>query len=237
MTPFGKSEAWIKQNGSKELKRLKWGGELLPKLWDLSQNKFIESKDKFTKADLKTKSAMATDTVVNLLLIFVPASKILKIGKSAEVVEGLSKVEKGAETVQKISLAEKEVKAVEGISKAEKEAQAVEGLTKANRSVREAEKVAEGVSKAVVDSRKFSEYIFKDGAAPGKAVVYKNLGYSVKDSELLTKVYQEQAAAKYASENYTLGKLDSFGQRINIEMSLMVLVAPQEKRVISIQVG
>ena len=145
--PFGKSEAWIKQNGSKELKnfiRLKWGGELLPKLWDLSQNKFIESKDKFTKADLKTKSAMATDTVVNLLLIFVPASKISKIGKSAEVVEGLSKVEKGAEAVEKISLAEKEVKAVEGISKVAKEAKAVEGLTKTNRSVRKAEKVAEG---------------------------------------------------------------------------------------------
>ena len=148
--PFGKSEAWIKQNGSKELKnfiRLKWGGELLPKLWDLSQNKFIETKNKFEKADLKTKSAMATDTVVNLLLIFVPASKISKISKSAEVVEGLSKFEKGAETVQKISLAEKEVKAVEGISKVEKEAKVVEGLNKANRSVCEVEKVAEGVSK------------------------------------------------------------------------------------------
>jgi hypothetical protein len=31
---------------------------------------------------------------------------------------------------------------------------------------------------ATVDVRKFSEYIFKDGAAPGKDVVFKNLGYS-----------------------------------------------------------
>lgn len=34
------------------------------------------------------------------------------------------------------------------------------------------------------DVRKFSEYIFKDGAAPGKDVVYKNMGYGVQDSQL-----------------------------------------------------
>jgi hypothetical protein len=75
-------------------------------------------------------------------------------------------------------------------------------------------------NKVIVDSRKFSEYIFKDGAAPGKDVVFKNLGYNINDSKLLTKIYQEQGAAKYASGNYTLGKLDNFGQRINIEIEL-----------------
>jgi len=78
----------------------------------------------------------------------------------------------------------------------------------------------EGAGKATVDSRKFSEYVFKDGAAHGKDAVFKNLGYSAKDSELLAQIYQEQGAAKYASGNYTLGKLDDFGQRINIEIEL-----------------
>jgi hypothetical protein len=80
--------------------------------------------------------------------------------------------------------------------------------------------VAKGAENAVVDSRKFTEYIFKDGAAPGKDVVYKNMGYSINDSEALTNIYKEQASLKYATGEYTLGKADSFGQRINIEIEL-----------------
>ncbi len=98
------------------------------------------------------------------------------------------------------------------------------GLDDLDDSVDDAAKsTAEGAGKAgtaTVDIRKFSEYIFKDGAAPGKDVVYKNLGYGANDSELLAKIYQEQGAAKYASGNYTLGKSDNFGQRINIEIEL-----------------
>jgi len=81
----------------------------------------------------------------------------------------------------------------------------------------------EGATKAVnvnADVRKFSEYIFKDGAAPGKDVVYKNMGYGMNDSQALTNMYKEQAALKYAKGEYTLGKADSFGQRINIEIEL-----------------
>ena len=70
------------------------------------------------------------------------------------------------------------------------------------------------------DIRKFTEYIFKDGAAPGKDVVYKNMGYSINDSEVLINIYKEQATFKYAKGEYTLGKVDSFGQRINIEVEL-----------------
>jgi len=73
---------------------------------------------------------------------------------------------------------------------------------------------------ATADTRKFSEYIFKDGAAPGKDVVFENLGYTAGDSQMLANLYTNQAAAKYASGNYTLGKLDSFRQRINIEIEL-----------------
>lgn len=82
---------------------------------------------------------------------------------------------------------------------------------------------SEGTLKSVnvnADSRKFSEYIFKDGAAPGKDVVYKNMGYGMKDSQALTNMYKEQAALKYAKGEYTLGKANLFGQRINIEIEL-----------------
>ncbi len=86
-----------------------------------------------------------------------------------------------------------------------------------------AEQATMGTLKSVnvnADVRKFSEYIFKDGAAPGKDVVYKNMGYGVKDSQALSNMYKEQAALKYAKGEYTLGKADSFGQRINIEIEL-----------------
>nr|WP_052447515.1 hypothetical protein [Clostridium polynesiense] len=40
------------------------------------------------------------------------------------------------------------------------------------------------------------------------------------DSEKLINMYKEQAITKYAKGEYTLGKADSFGQRINIEIEL-----------------
>jgi hypothetical protein len=84
-----------------------------------------------------------------------------------------------------------------------------------------AEGAIEGAGKGTnADIRKFSEYIFKEGAAPGKDIVFKNLGYTAEDSQMLVNIYHDQATAKYASNNYTLGKLDSFGQRINIEIEL-----------------
>jgi hypothetical protein len=77
-----------------------------------------------------------------------------------------------------------------------------------------------GTGNATADVRKFSEYIFKDGAAPGKDIVFKELGYTANDSQMLTDLYKQQAATKYAANDYTLGRLDSFGQRINIEIEL-----------------
>ena len=46
------------------------------------------------------------------------------------------------------------------------------------------------------------------------------LGYTNSDSELLTKIYQTQGYSKYISGEYTLGKLNEFGQRINIGIEL-----------------
>lgn len=71
------------------------------------------------------------------------------------------------------------------------------------------------------DMRKFTEYIFKDGAAPGKDVVYKNLGYSMENSEALTKNYIEQAMKKYKKGQYQInGDPTQYGQKINIEIEL-----------------
>jgi filamentous hemagglutinin len=71
------------------------------------------------------------------------------------------------------------------------------------------------------DMRKFTEYIFKDGAAPGKDVVYKNLGYSMENSQALTKNYVEQAMTKYKNGQYQInGDPTQYGQKINIEIEL-----------------
>lgn len=50
--------------------------------------------------------------------------------------------------------------------------------------------------------------------------MYRNLGYGKEHADDLVKLYKEQAALKYKSGNYTLGKLDNYGQRINIEIEL-----------------
>lgn len=75
----------------------------------------------------------------------------------------------------------------------------------------------------IVDERKFSEYIFKEGSAPGKKEVYDALGYTKENSELLAEIYKQQAKTKYLNGDYTNGKLDECGQRINIEIELSSL--------------
>lgn len=46
------------------------------------------------------------------------------------------------------------------------------------------------------------------------------MGYDINDSEALIKIYKEQAASKFVKGEYTLGKADSYGQRIDIEIEL-----------------
>jgi hypothetical protein len=77
-----------------------------------------------------------------------------------------------------------------------------------------------GAAKATAPSEKFSNYIFKDGATHGKDAIFRGLGYSAEDSAQLAKLWEEQAAAKYAQGQYTLGKLDQYGQRINITIDV-----------------
>ncbi len=75
-------------------------------------------------------------------------------------------------------------------------------------------------TKATAPVEKFSQYIFKEGATHGKDVVFKGLGYGAEDSAQLAKLWEQQAAAKYAKGEYTLGKLDQYGQRINITIDV-----------------
>jgi filamentous hemagglutinin len=67
---------------------------------------------------------------------------------------------------------------------------------------------------------KFSDYLFKEGADHGKDAVFRSYGYGADDSQVLANEYEQQAAAKYASGDYTLGKADQYGQRININITL-----------------
>jgi hypothetical protein len=52
----------------------------------------------------------------------------------------------------------------------------------------------------------------------GKIQLFKSLGFKVSDSNLLKQEFERQAEREYKSGNYTLGKLDRYGQRINISI-------------------
>ena len=78
---------------------------------------------------------------------------------------------------------------------------------------------AKGIE-ASVDARKFSDYIFKSGADHGKDAVFKTLGYSAEDSATLAATWEKQAAEKFAKGEYSFGKVDQYGQRIDIEIVL-----------------
>ena len=74
-------------------------------------------------------------------------------------------------------------------------------------------------AKAKCDLRKFTEYIFSEKYAwNGKKDLFKLLGFTAKDSQFLKKEYEKQAVKRYCDGNYELGKLDSQGQRINIDI-------------------
>ena len=75
-------------------------------------------------------------------------------------------------------------------------------------------------AKVTIDKRKFTQYIFKQGADHGKDAVYRGLGYSKRHSNKLYRLYKKQAQKQLASGNYKLGKLDKWGQRIDIEITL-----------------
>lgn len=74
-------------------------------------------------------------------------------------------------------------------------------------------------ARAECDLEKFTGYIFSDKYAwNGKRDLFEALGFSIKDSHYLKQEYENQAAKNYCNSDYKLGKLDLYGQRINIDI-------------------
>jgi hypothetical protein len=69
---------------------------------------------------------------------------------------------------------------------------------------------------ATADVAKFSQYAFVTDKAP----VFESYGYTIDDSQQLANLYEQQAQAKFASGDYSLGELDQYGQRITIPIDL-----------------
>ena len=69
---------------------------------------------------------------------------------------------------------------------------------------------------------KFNPYLFDPEGVydHGKGKLFESWGYSITDSEWLRKEFERQALEKYVAGQYTLGKLDKRGQRINITIEL-----------------
>ena len=72
------------------------------------------------------------------------------------------------------------------------------------------------------DYRKFDPYLFdpENTYRHGKNRAFESWGYSVSDSMWLKNEIEKQALEKYLSGDYTLGKLDKRGQRINIRVTI-----------------
>lgn len=67
---------------------------------------------------------------------------------------------------------------------------------------------------------KFRDYIFRPGATHGKDHIFRSLGYDQEHSEELATLYEKQAALLYEAGDYSIGRLNEFGQRITIEIRL-----------------
>ena len=69
---------------------------------------------------------------------------------------------------------------------------------------------------------KFDPYLFdpENVYQHGKNKVFENWGYTVKDAKWLQEEIERQTREKYVSDEYTLGKLDIRGQRINIRVTI-----------------
>lgn len=81
-------------------------------------------------------------------------------------------------------------------------------------------RIVRQVSRTTVDARKFADYIFRPGATHGKNRPFESLGYSREHSGKLAEIWRRQAAEKVARGEYTLGRADKYGQRINVEIAV-----------------
>ena len=67
---------------------------------------------------------------------------------------------------------------------------------------------------------KFENYIFKPSNNKSKKELFESWGYDILDSKWLQEEFCRQALDKYSSGEFTLNKLNEYGQRINIEIEL-----------------
>lgn len=83
--------------------------------------------------------------------------------------------------------------------------------------------LANSTVKAYCPIEKFTEYIFSDKKkyiVNGKNKLFKILGFNKSDSEYLKMEFDAQAKQKYLNGDYEIGKLDDYGQRINITITV-----------------
>lgn len=67
---------------------------------------------------------------------------------------------------------------------------------------------------------KFRDYIFRPGATHGKDHIFRSLGYDLEHSEELAGLFEQQATLLYEAGDYSMGRLNEFGQRITIKIRL-----------------
>lgn len=76
---------------------------------------------------------------------------------------------------------------------------------------------------AVCPIEKFTEYIFSNKEkyiSNGKIRLFRDLGFTKEDSEYLKIEFDIQAKQKYLNGDYEIGKLDEYGQRISITITV-----------------
>ena len=65
--------------------------------------------------------------------------------------------------------------------------------------------------------KKITQYLF---AEHGKLGLMKSMGYSIADADDIYIIMSQNAKEKYLNGQYTLKKLNIYGQRINIDLTL-----------------
>lgn len=74
--------------------------------------------------------------------------------------------------------------------------------------------------KATCALSKFDKYVFHPTKNEGKKALFESWGYGIINSEWLQEEFIRQAQEKYANGDFVLGKLNAYGQRISIEITL-----------------
>lgn len=82
--------------------------------------------------------------------------------------------------------------------------------------------IVQNYAKATSNYSKFDPYLFNTNSAyfHGKEKLFAQWGYTVENAKWLQAEMERQAREKYIAGEYTLGRLDLFGQRINITIEI-----------------